>query len=159
MRTDKVTMEYLLREKLERLVQSEIKARVARMRQVSAPSFLFTFCPNTNPASHCRCSDFEILGYHMYQAPFRPTFRAGRFPISLMLHEHLAIEQCAVSKPGEEQECRFPRLSNCVVQDIVVWGLRYMLVGHTKGRYESQTDVHFSAGENMPAQTSFIFGG
>lgn len=33
--TDKVSMEYLLREKLERLVQSEIEARVARMHQVS----------------------------------------------------------------------------------------------------------------------------
>lgn len=32
--TDKVSMEYLLREKLERLVQSEIEARVARMHQV-----------------------------------------------------------------------------------------------------------------------------
>ncbi|CAM9344663.1 unnamed protein product [Ectocarpus sp. 4 AP-2014] len=31
--TDKVSMEYLLREKLERLVQSEIEARVARMHQ------------------------------------------------------------------------------------------------------------------------------
>ncbi|CAB1096787.1 unnamed protein product [Ectocarpus sp. CCAP 1310/34] len=32
--TDKVSMEYLLREKLERLVQSEIEARVARMHQI-----------------------------------------------------------------------------------------------------------------------------
>lgn len=35
--TDKVSMEYLLREKLERLVQSEIEARVARMHQVRTP--------------------------------------------------------------------------------------------------------------------------
>ncbi|CAN0365162.1 unnamed protein product, partial [Scytosiphon promiscuus] len=34
--TDKVSMEYLLREKLERLVQSEIEARVARMHQVKS---------------------------------------------------------------------------------------------------------------------------
>lgn len=36
-RTDKVSLECLLREKLERLVQSEIEARVAHMRQVIPP--------------------------------------------------------------------------------------------------------------------------
>lgn len=38
--TDKVSMEYLLREKLERLVQSEIEARVARMHQVRHATLL-----------------------------------------------------------------------------------------------------------------------
>lgn len=41
--TDKVSMEYLLREKLERLVQSEIEARVARMHQVRFATLLLLF--------------------------------------------------------------------------------------------------------------------
>lgn len=40
--TDKVSMEYLLREKLERLVQSEIEARVARMHQVCVEVYDYT---------------------------------------------------------------------------------------------------------------------
>ena len=52
--TDKVSMEYLLREKLERLVQSEIEARVARMHQVKQT--LRVLHDTTNP----RCEAFQL---------------------------------------------------------------------------------------------------
>lgn len=52
--TDKVSMEYLLREKLERLVQSEIEARVARMHQVKQTLRVLHDTPNP------RCEAFPV---------------------------------------------------------------------------------------------------
>lgn len=73
--TDKVSIEYLLREKLERLVQSEIEARVARMHQVCP---LSQICKR-GIANKCRGSrirrtgDAINYGKHLLRRMFEDT--------------------------------------------------------------------------------------